>query len=103
MYQMSVDPNYQGMFQFSNDWSRAILLKHIAVVGMFVIGIVVQMGVLPALDRALLRVRRGRADRDTDDAPDLVAKLRQRERQLAAVNCLLGIAVLVFTAFATAI
>ena len=96
LYQMGQSPHYDGFLQIKNDWARAILLKHIAVLGMLVVGATMQWGVLPALDRATLLVRRGK------EAPDL-EQLRRRERQLLVVNCILGVIVLFFTAVATAI
>lgn len=96
LFQMDKSPHYDGLLQFTNDWTRAILLKHIAVLGMLVVGAVMQWVVMPALERATLLVRRGK------DAPDL-ERLRHRERQLTALNCGLGIIVLLLTAIATAI
>ncbi|HLV35082.1 MAG TPA: hypothetical protein VKY59_08220, partial [Spirillospora sp.] len=36
LFQMTANPNYEGVLQFANDWSRAILLKHIAIGGMVI-------------------------------------------------------------------
>jgi uncharacterized membrane protein len=47
MFQMSADPNYDGMLVIDNDWSRAILLKHVAILGMVIAGVAVQWGVAP--------------------------------------------------------
>ncbi len=96
LFQMGKSPHYDGFLQITNDWTRAILLKHIAVLGMLIVGAVMQWGILPALDRATLLARRGK------ESPDL-ERLRRRERQLLAINCFLGIVVLLFTAVATAI
>ncbi len=96
LYQMDQNPHYDGLLQLTNAWTRAILLKHVAVLGMLVIGLVMQWGVGPALERATLLARRGK------DSPDL-ERLRRRERQLTALNCGLGLIVLVFTAIATSI
>jgi uncharacterized membrane protein len=96
LYQMEKNPHYDGLLQLTNDWTRAILLKHVAVIGMLIVGIAMQWGVLPALDRASLLVRRGK------ESPDL-EKLRRRERQLSLLNLFLGMVVLFFTAIATSI
>ena len=96
LFQMGKSPHYDGFLQITNDWTRAILLKHVAVLGMLIVGAAMQWGVLPALDRAMLLTRRGK------DAPDL-ERLRRRERQLMALNCFLGLVVLFFTAVATSI
>lgn len=97
MFQMSGDPNYDGMLQFANEWSRVILLKHIAIGGMLLCGLVLQLGILPALERARLLIERGKGDTDNLD------KLRRREMQLAWANLILGLLVLGFSAWATAI
>jgi uncharacterized membrane protein len=96
LFQMDQNPHYDGLLQLTNDWTRAILLKHVAVLGMLVIGVAMQWGVMPALERATLLVRSGRESPDLD-------RLRRRERQLTALNCVLGIVVLIFTAIATSI
>ena len=33
---MSGDPHYDGVLQFTNEWSKVILLKHVAIGGMIV-------------------------------------------------------------------
>src|SRR5262249_12683939 len=75
LFQLDKNPHYDGLLQLTNDWTRAILLKHVAVLGMLVVGVTMQWGVMPALDRASLVARRGK------EAPDL-ERLRRRERQL---------------------
>lgn len=94
--QMSADPNYKGFLQFSNDWSKAILLKHIAVIGMVACGMFLQLGVSPALERATLLLERGKGD------PAEWQRLRRQEVRLTWLNAALGILVLAFTAWATA-
>jgi len=96
LYQMETNRHYDGLLQLTNDWTRAILLKHVAVIGMLVVGAIMQWSVLPALERASLLARRGK------DSPDL-ERLRRRERQLSVLNLILGIVVLLFTAIATSI
>jgi putative copper export protein len=97
LIQMAGDSNYDGMLQFTNDWSRAILLKHIAIAGMFVCGLALQFSVIPALERARLLLDRGKGD------PDAWVRLRRREARLTWINVALGVLVLGFTAWATAI
>ncbi len=97
LIQMSGDPNYDGMLQFTNDWSRAILLKHVAIAGMFVCGLALQFSVIPALERARLLLDRGKGD------PNEWARLRRSEARLTWINAALGVLVLGFTAWATAI
>lgn len=95
--QMAGDPNYDGLLQINNDWSRAMLLKHIAIAGMVVTGLALQYAVAPALERASLLVERGKGD------PADWERLRRREIRLTWINVALGISVLGFTAWATAI
>ena len=91
--QMSLDSNYNGVMDFSNAWSRVILLKHIAIVGMVICGGLLQYGVFPALERATLLQERGK------DSPEWAA-LRRREIQLTWINAVLGMCVLAFSAWA---
>jgi uncharacterized membrane protein len=95
--QMTANPNYDGFLQIDNDWSRAMLLKHLAIVGMVICGVVLQYGVTPALERASLLLERGKGDAVEWE------RLRRREIRLTWVNVILGIAVLGFTAWATAL
>ncbi len=95
IYQMSKSRYYEGLLQFNNDWSRAILIKHLAVIGMVGIGALMQWAIIPALERAALLISRGKA------APD-IAILRRRERRLTWLNAVLGVFVLACTAAATA-
>ncbi|MEZ4669991.1 MAG: DUF4149 domain-containing protein [Anaerolineae bacterium] len=95
--QMSADPNYDGVLKFDNEWSRVMLAKHIAIIGMVICGLALQYIVSPALERASLLRERGKGD----DAE--WTNLRQREVRLTWLNVLLGMAVLGFTAWATAL
>jgi uncharacterized membrane protein len=97
LIQMSGDSHYDGVLQFTNEWSRVILYKHIAVLGMFVCGLAIQYGVVPALERATLL-----AEHHKGDAAEL-DRLRSREARLTWINLILGVLVLGFTAWATAL
>lgn len=97
LIQMSGDPNYEGVLQFTNDWSRVILLKHIAIAGMFICGLALQLWVAPALERTALLAERGK------DNPAEWARLHRAEVRLTWLNLALGVLVLAFTAWATAI
>lgn len=97
LFQMAGDEHYDGLMQFDNDWSRAILFKHIAVIGMVAVGLVLQYGVSPALERASMLAERGKGD------PAEYARLHRRETRLTWLNVGLGILVLAFTAWATAL
>jgi len=97
LFQMTANPNYEGVLQFANDWSRAILLKHIAIGGMVICGVALQFWVAPALERASLL-----ADRQKGD-PVEWERLHRLEVRLTWINVALGVLVLAFTAWATAI
>jgi uncharacterized membrane protein len=96
--QMTADPHYEGFLTFSSLWSQAILLKHVAFVGMVVITVYLQASLYPAMKRlALLAAKR----------PQLAAaeqeQLARREIRLLRLNLFCAIVVLFFTAVATAV
>jgi uncharacterized membrane protein len=97
LIQMSGDPHYDGLLKITNDWSRAILLKHIAILGMFLCGLALQYYVAPDLERATLLIEHHKGD------PAELEKLRRREARLTWINVGLGVLVLGFTAWATAL
>lgn len=97
LFQMTADPHYQGVLQFANQWSWVILFKHLAVGGMVICGLALQFWVAPALERASLLLARSKGD------PEEWARLRRYEVRLTWVNVALGILVLGFTAWATAL
>jgi putative copper export protein len=94
LIQMSLDSNYNGFMDFNNTWSKVILMKHIALIGMIVSGAIMQFSVIPALERASLLAERGKDD------PTQWQALRRQEIRLTWINVLLGIAVLGFSAWA---
>lgn len=94
MFQMSLDENYGGFLEVSNQWSVVILLKHIAIGGMIVSGIILQYGTAPALERTTLLLEHGKGD------PTEWQALRRRETRLTAFNMVLAVLVLGFSAWA---
>jgi len=100
LIQMSGDPNYDGLLQFTNTWSMVMLLKHGAILVMVILGAILQLGTTPALERALLLLEKGKAA-ETQTA--LLVKLHRDEAQLTWINVGLALLVLAFTAWATAI
>jgi uncharacterized membrane protein len=94
LIQMSLDSNYNGFMDFNNTWSKVILMKHIALIGMIVSGAIMQFSVIPALERASLLAERGKDD------PAQWQALRRQEIRLTWINVSLGIAVLGFSAWA---
>jgi uncharacterized membrane protein len=89
LVQMDANPNYLGLFDISNQWGQAICLKHIAFGGMIGVSAYITWGVSPALARATL-IKQGVAER----------RHEVHLQRLTAVNLILGVAVLVFTALA---
>lgn len=95
--QMSGNKYYDGVLKLDNEWSRLLLFKHIAIAGMVLCGLVLQYSVTPALERASMLRERGKGDAAEWE------KLRRREVRLTWLNMLLGLAVLGFTAWMTAL
>jgi uncharacterized membrane protein len=96
LVQMNANENYNGFLNFSNLWSQAIALKHLAIIGMIVIGAVMTFGIQPALRRQAILIAGGVGEEaDT-------AHLRKRIDRLARIDLILGILVLGFTALARA-
>ncbi len=92
--QMSGDPNYDGLMQVTNDWSRIILIKHLLIGAMVVSGALLQFGVAPALERASLLAERGKGD------PAEWERLRRREIRLTWANAGLGALVVACSVYA---
>ncbi len=76
LLQMTDDPNYEGLLQFGSRWSQALFIKHLLIIALALAGAALQLGVLPALERASLL-----QERDAGDATEL-ARLQARERRL---------------------
>lgn len=93
--QMTNDSNYTGFLAVDSLWAWAILLKHIAFLGMVAITIYVQIVLYPAISRLQLLSQAAAASES--------AQLRQREVRLLRLNLLCAALVLFFTAVATAI
>jgi uncharacterized membrane protein len=96
MLQMVSDSHYDGLLRLSNGWARAMLLKHVAVGGMVIVGVIMQWQLVPAIERARLLASRQLGEGD-------LPALRVRERRLSRLDLALGILVLLFTALATAL
>ena len=60
MFQMSANPNYQGLLAIQNTWAQAILVKHILFIGMILVNALLTWGILPALRRNLLLLAAGK-------------------------------------------
>jgi len=95
LFQMSVNPHYDGFVSTSTQWSLAILTKHILGIVMVVVSAIQTWEVIPAIRRALLLSKK---NKNTDNL-DL---LRRREIRLLRINFGLSILILLATAFARA-
>jgi len=96
MVQLTANSNYVGFLNFSNTWAKAILLKHIAVGGMTLAGLYMNLVLQPDINRTAMLLASGKA------RPDDTAALTRRQSQLTQINMVLAIVVLLFTAVARA-
>lgn len=96
LFQLSVNPHYDGFLSTTGQWSLAILTKHIMVVLMVVVSAIQTWEVLPAIRRGLLRIEKGHANEEE------VKHLQKREILLLRLNIGLSILILAATAFARA-
>lgn len=97
MIQMGGDPHYRGFLRITDAWSASLLAKHLVILGMVGVTAVLQWGIYPALDRARLLARR----RSTEGRA-IEESLQGRVQHLTLVNLVLGVLVLLITAFLTA-
>lgn len=94
LFQMSVNPHYNGFLSTSGQWAIAILTKHALVAILIAVSAMHTWDVLPAIRRLLLR-------KDKADQGQLVA-LQRREALLLRTSLVLGALILLATAFARA-
>jgi uncharacterized membrane protein len=95
LFQMSVNPHYDGFISTSTQWSLAILIKHLLGIVLVAFSAIQTWEVIPAIRRAILKSRK------SDNAEELDT-LRKREILLLRVNFGLSILILLATAFARA-
>jgi uncharacterized membrane protein len=95
LFQMSVNPHYDGFLSTSTQWSLAILIKHILGIVMVVVSAIQTWEVIPAIRRAIVRSKK------THNAAQLDS-LRRREVILLRMNFGLSLLILLATAFARA-
>ncbi len=96
LFQLSVNPHYNGFLSTSGQWSLAILTKHTLVILMIVVSAIQTWEVLPAIRRGLMRIEKGQADEAE------IKRLQKRETLLLRLNIALSILILAATAFARA-
>lgn len=95
LFQMSVNPHYDGFLSASTQWSLAILTKHMFGILMVVVSAIQTWEVIPAIRRAIVRSKKS-------DNADEIESLRRREVLLLRVNFGISIFILLATAFARA-
>jgi uncharacterized membrane protein len=96
LFQLSVNPHYNGFLSTSGQWSLAILTKHTLVILMIVVSAIQTWEVLPSIRRGLMRIEKG----GIDEAE--VKRLQKRETLLLRLNITLSVLILAATAFARA-
>ena len=95
LVQMSANPNYHGLLAINNNWSAAILAKHIVFLAMICVNVYLTWWLLPAHRRATMLLSMGA------ETPE-IAQLASRQARLMQLNLLLGVVVLGLTAVARA-
>jgi uncharacterized membrane protein len=95
LFQMSVNPHYDGFLSISTQWSLAILSKHLLGIVMVVVSAIQTWEVIPAIRRAIVRSKK---HNNTDE----LEALRRREVLLLRINFGLSVLILLATSFARA-
>jgi len=95
LFQMSVNPHYDGFLSTSTQWSLAILTKHILGMIMVVVSAIQTWEVIPAIRRAIVKAKKSKKS-------DELESLRRREVRLLWINFGLSILILGATAVARA-
>jgi len=95
LFQMSVNPHYDGFLSTSTQWSLAILTKHLLGIVMVVVSAIQTWEVIPAIRRAIVKSKKSKNTEELDT-------LRRREILLLRMNFGISILILLATAFARA-
>lgn len=95
LFQMSVNPHYDGFLSTSTQWSLAILIKHMLGIVMVVVSAIQTWEVIPAIRRAIVRSKKNKNEKEIDS-------LRRKEILLLRMNFGLSILILLATAVARA-
>ena len=95
LFQMSVNPHYDGFLSTSTQWSLAILSKHLLGIVMVVVSAIQTWDVIPAIRRAIMKSKKSKNTEELD-------VLRRREILLLRMNFGLSTLILLATAFARA-
>jgi len=91
LFQMSLNIHYNGFLSVSNQWTIAVLVKHILVVALIVVSAVQTWDVFPTIRRLLLRKDKA--------SQEETLKLQGRAVWLLRANLILAILILGATAF----
>jgi hypothetical protein len=95
LFQMSVNPHYDGFLSVSTQWSLAILTKHLLGIVMVVVSAIQTWEVIPAIRRAIVKSKKSQNSEELEI-------LRRREVVLLRINFGLSILILLATSFARA-
>ncbi len=95
LFQMSVNPHYDGFLSTSTQWSLAILTKHLLGIIMVVVSAIQTWEVIPAIRRAIVKSKKSENSEEIDS-------LRRKEVLLLRTNFGLSLLILLATAFARA-
>ena len=95
LFQMSVNPHYDGFLSTSTQWSLAILSKHLLGILMVVVSAIQTWEVIPAIRRAIVKSKKMNNTEELNT-------LRRREILLLRMNFGLSVLILLATAFARA-
>ena len=93
LLQMTADPHYDGLLRFENAWSRALLLKHALIIVMAALGLILQLGIAPALERASMQLAAGGGEAET------WRRLRRREGRLTWLIAVVAVSILAVSAW----
>lgn len=92
LVQMSANPNYEGFLAFNNDWSKAILIKHIFFLGIIGLSAYQTWSIAPKLEREAIKQLKG--------LPTNQSALHTKVEKIIRLNMILGILVLLLTSLA---
>ncbi|MGJ3240200.1 MAG: CopD family protein [Anaerolineae bacterium] len=95
-FQMTADPYYDGLLTFDNAWSQIMLVKHILIVVMALVGLGLQYGIAPALERTSLLLAK---DKGQDQTAGQFRQLRRREVLLTWALGLMGLTIVGLSAW----
>jgi len=95
MFQMSANPNYEGLLSISNTWAGAMMVKHLAVGLMVIVSAMQTWWLIPAMERLVMRRAGG-----LEDSSNLIIRLQKIETTLRWLNLGGSVLVLALTAVA---